>query len=140
MRGFRGEMLAASSGQRIKLRLAVVIGGPPFGRNPAALLEADERRVNGSLVEQDLIAADLLDAAGNAVAVLRAHNSQRLQDHDVKGSLQEVEFILGHGHSMPQSMWRCHRNLRQDTVESGAIEWIIASGSSEIPASSVVSR
>jgi hypothetical protein len=40
------------------------------------------------------ISADLLDAAGDAVAVLRAQNIQCLQDHQRKRSLQYIRLFF----------------------------------------------
>ena len=56
------------------------------------MLQTDERGVDGSLVEEDFVARDLLDAAGDAVAVLRPHGGEGLQDHEVEGSLEEVNL------------------------------------------------
>jgi hypothetical protein len=56
------------------------------------LFKAHERRVDRALVEQHFIAADLLDAARNAVAVKLPHGGECLKHHEVQGSLQEVEF------------------------------------------------
>jgi len=75
-----GKLFAAALGNRIKLGFAVVVRRAPFGGDPAALLEADKRRVDGALIEKDGVAADLLDAASDAVAVLRAESGQGLED------------------------------------------------------------
>ena len=88
------KLLAAAAGDGVELGLAIVVGGAPFGVDPSALLEADEGGVDGALVEQDLVSAGLLNAAGNAVAVLSAHGGEGLQDHQVQGTLQEIEFGL----------------------------------------------
>ena len=84
--------LRPAAGDGVVLRLAVVVGGAPLGGDPTALLEADERGVDGALVEEDFVAADLFDAAGDAVAVERAHGGEGLQDHEVEGALEEIEF------------------------------------------------
>ena len=91
--GVFGPLLAAALGNGVVLRLAVVVGGAPFGGDPAALLEADERGVDGALVEEDFVAADLFDAARDAVAVQLAHGGEGLQDHEVEGALEEIEFL-----------------------------------------------
>ncbi len=83
-------------GDGVELGFAVVVGGAPLGGDPAALLEADERGIDGALVEQDLVSADLFDAAGDAVAVQSAHGVEGLQDHEVEGALEEVELGIGH--------------------------------------------
>jgi hypothetical protein len=71
------------------------------------------------LIEQDRIAADLLDAASDAVAVLRAERGQGLQDQEVERALEKVEFrfgrchilsLLWHDHSkIPVLLCECHR-------------------------------
>ena len=66
-------LLPAGAGDGVVLGFAIVVGGAPFGGDPAALLEADERGVDGALVEEDFVAAGLFDAAGYAVAVQGAH-------------------------------------------------------------------
>ncbi len=76
----------------VVLRLAIVVGGAPLGGDPATLLQAHKRGVNGPLVEQDLVAADLLNAARDAVAMLRADGGEGFEDHDVEGSLEQIEF------------------------------------------------
>src|SRR5215475_13504224 len=55
----------------MKLGLAVVVGGAPFGGNPAFLLEPNQGSVNRALIEKDGVAADLFNAAGDTVAVQR---------------------------------------------------------------------
>ena len=86
------KLSAAGFGNGVELRLAVVAGGAPFGFDPAALFKTDEGGIDGALIQQDLIATDLLNAARDAVAVERAHGGEGLQDHEVEGALQEVEF------------------------------------------------
>ena len=68
----------------------------PIGRDPSALLQTDERGVDGALVEQDFVSAGLLNAPGNAVAVLRAHGGEGLQHHQVQRALQEIQFRFAH--------------------------------------------
>ena len=50
--GLAGELPAAGRGERVKARPAVVLRGAPFGRNPAALFEALERRVERAVLDQ----------------------------------------------------------------------------------------
>ena len=92
-----GEMFAALFCEGIKFCFAIVGGSAPFGGDPAALLQPDEGGVDGALVEENFVAADLLDAAGDAVAVERAHGGEGLEDHEVQGALEEIEFGIGHG-------------------------------------------
>lgn len=96
MAGVDGKLASAGLGDGVELCLAVVAGGAPFGLDPAALFETNEGGIDSPLIEQDLIAADLLNAARDAVAVERAHGGESLQDHEVEGALQEVEFGWRH--------------------------------------------
>src|SRR5258708_2455674 len=94
VRDIRGKLFAPAPGDRIKLRFAIVIRRAPFGGDPAALLQSDQRGVNRALIQKDGVAADLLDAASNAVAVLRTKASQGLQYHQVQSALEKIEFRL----------------------------------------------
>ena len=90
--GVGGKLASAGFGDGVELGLAVVAGGAPRGTDPAALFEANQGGVDGALIEQDLVAADLLNAPCDAVAVQRTHGGEGLQDHQVESSLQEIEF------------------------------------------------
>src|SRR5262249_53699417 len=74
-----GRQLAASGfGDRVELRPAVVVGRAPGAGDPAPLLQAEEGRVDRPLIELQHVLADLLDPAGDAVAVQRAHRPEGL--------------------------------------------------------------
>ena len=90
--GVSASCLRPALSDGVELGLAIVAGGAPLGRNPSALLQADERGVDGALVQQDFVAADLLNAARDAVAVQRAHGGEGLQDHQVQRALQKIQF------------------------------------------------
>jgi len=92
-----GKLFAAALGNRNKKLGFAVVVRRAHRRDPAALLEADKRRVDGALIEKDGVAADLLDAASDAVAVLRAESGQGLEDHKVKSALEKVEFFCSGG-------------------------------------------
>ena len=116
--GVFGELFAATLGDGIKLGFAIVVGGAPFGGDPAALLEADERGVNGALVEQDFVAGDLFDAASDAVAVEGTNGGEGLQDHKVEGALEKIELgvrhrslLCGDHRRIARFVWECHRSL-----------------------------
>jgi len=51
--------------------------GAPFRADQAALLQAHQRRIYRPLIQQDSVAADLLDAARNPVTVEGAHGLER---------------------------------------------------------------
>jgi hypothetical protein len=72
------ELFAAGTGQPVELGLAVVLGEAPFGPDVALLLEFEQRRVEGAVVQGEMMGAGLLDAAGDAIAVERPESLERL--------------------------------------------------------------
>jgi hypothetical protein len=86
--GVFGPLFSAGFGDGVVLRLTVVVGDAPFGCDPAALLQTDQRGIDGALVKKDLVAADHFDTAGYAVTVERAHSGEGLQNHEVEGALE----------------------------------------------------
>src|SRR5262245_11762702 len=101
------QLLRACFRDRVELRAAVVLGYAFFRLDPAAVLEAHERDVDRALVQNDLIAADLLDTAGDAVSVERAHGEQRAEDHEVQCALEDLEFVGRH----TPVLWDVHRSV-----------------------------
>ena len=95
----RRQLPAAGPRDRVELRPSVVLGAAPRRRNPAAMLEAQERGVDGSLVQLQRVVADLLDAARDAVAVQGAHALERLQDHQIERALKDIRPCVGAGAS-----------------------------------------
>src|SRR5258708_34893452 len=59
--GLGGQPALAAACDRIELRPASCVGLAPFRRNEPAVLEPDERRADGALVQDDGVAARLLD-------------------------------------------------------------------------------
>jgi hypothetical protein len=113
------QLLPAAAGDGVVLGLAVVVRGAPRGGDPAAVLQTDERGVDGALVEQDGVARDLLNAARDAVAVLLTHGRESLQHHEIEGSLKQIEFGVGHflgspvygPHEYTKLLWECHMGV-----------------------------
>ena len=64
--GFHRELLLAAPGDRIELRLAVVLRRSPLGGNPSPSLHAQQRGVDRTLIELENVAAHLLDAPRNS--------------------------------------------------------------------------
>ena len=58
------------------------------------MLQLQQQGVKRALVDSQNISADLLDAAGNPVAVLRPQGIQCFQDHQRKRSLQYVRLFF----------------------------------------------
>src|SRR5262249_25088854 len=63
-------------------------------------------------IEKDGVAGDLLDAAGDAVAVLWSQCRQGLKDHKVKGALEKVEFRVSGCHKV-SLLWDYHSTVLQ---------------------------
>ena len=60
------------------------------------LLEAQQGRVNRTLVQLDQIRADLLNPPRQAEAVQGAKDGQRFQDHEVQRSGKDFRLLLWH--------------------------------------------
>jgi hypothetical protein len=63
------EAAPTSRCQLVELRFAIVLGLAPFGGDEALVLEAIESRVEGALLDLELVLRDLLDAQEDAVPV-----------------------------------------------------------------------
>src|SRR5712672_1421239 len=63
--GLHRKLLLAARRDRVKLRLAVVVGRSPLRSDPPLLLQPQQRRVHRTLVQLQHIAADLLDPPRN---------------------------------------------------------------------------
>ncbi len=87
-------LFAACAGELVEARLAIVFGDAPFGGNGTFLLEFEKQRVERALVERELVAANLLDATGDVVAMQRSEDAERLEDHEGKGALGNVGFVF----------------------------------------------
>ena len=69
---FTAKLPAASGGECVELCATVVLGDPPLAANPAALFEADERGVQGPLVEGQSVTRNLADASRDSLSMHRA--------------------------------------------------------------------
>src|SRR5579863_3940522 len=95
---FSMELFAAGFGDGVEAGFAIVFGRAPLGGDPSFVEKADERGVDRALIDLQGFFADLLDAACDAVAVKRAHGSERFEDHEVEGALEDFGFgVGGHG-------------------------------------------
>src|SRR5262245_3912770 len=88
------KMFQTSWRERVIPRLPVVVGRTPRRLDQAPLLETNQGCIDRALVQKNLIPADLLDPPGDAVAVLRPHCGERLENHQVERALQEIQFIV----------------------------------------------
>src|SRR5262245_32639770 len=82
-----GELLLAGARDRVELGLAVILRTSPPGRYPALLLQPEQRSIDSTLIDGQEVVADLLDAAGDAVAVLRPQSLEGLEDHQIECAL-----------------------------------------------------
>src|SRR5205814_4259603 len=63
----------ARARQRVKLRLAVVVGDPPRRRDVPVLFQLHQGGIHRAVVQLQRMVARLLDAARNSIPVLRTH-------------------------------------------------------------------
>jgi len=68
--GFVFQLAAASAGETVELGLTIVVGGAPFGGDPAGGFEPLQRRIERALVHAQHVVGDLLNALRDAPAVL----------------------------------------------------------------------
>src|SRR5215469_3077113 len=116
--GFGLQLLAAYLCEAVEARAAVVLRGAPVGSDGAFMLQLEQQRIQGALVDGKKIAADLFDAARNAVAMERPKQIKGFEDHQGQGSLRDVG-LLGHwgGHllvsnrNMPRFLLESNRNV-----------------------------
>src|SRR5450631_1801624 len=95
--GFARQLLQSEFGDGVEPRLAVVFRSTPFRSDPALLLQAEQRRVNGSLIQLQNVVAQLLDAARNTEAVQPPQGVQGFEHHQVESTLQYFCFLVAHG-------------------------------------------
>src|SRR6266487_6888829 len=88
--GFGVEVLLSGASDLVELRAAIVLARAPTARDEALLLEAEQRRIDGALIQRQHAAGHLLDAARDAVAVLRAQGLQGLQNHQIERAVLNV--------------------------------------------------
>jgi hypothetical protein len=74
--------------QRIEACFAVVVGGSPFGVDPAARFEPLQRRIERAVIHEQHVLRLLLDVAGDRLAVARSPD-EGFQDQQVERALQE---------------------------------------------------
>ena len=102
--------------QPVEPGLAVVLRDAPLGRDGPFLLQLQQRRVQGAVVQREQVAAGLLDSTGDPVAVQRPHRLDGLQHHqrqrplpDVRLAAHAVSSCLAIG-MMPAFQRRRNRN------------------------------
>src|SRR5687768_16194637 len=71
-RRLRDQLFAAGGGQPVVLRLAVVLGGAPERRDPAAVFQPMQGRVEGPMLDLEHVLRTALDGVRDGMAVRRA--------------------------------------------------------------------
>src|SRR2546422_261863 len=95
VRGFFVQLSPSGTGEGVVLGPSVVLGGLPFGREPARLLQAMEGGEEGARLHGEGAARDLLDAARDAEPVEGA-GRQGLQDEEIEGTLKQCSARARH--------------------------------------------
>src|SRR5438270_2497491 len=93
--GFVAELPLPGFRQLVELCLPVVFRRSPLRVDPAAILEAVERRIERALIDLQHVARDLLDPLRDAPAVHRLER-ERLENQHVERALQDVVRLDGH--------------------------------------------
>jgi len=78
---FPRELFAPGTGELVILRLTVVVRGAPLRSNPTLLLQLQQRRIKGAVIEREPIAASLFDTARDSLSMKRSERIERLQYH-----------------------------------------------------------
>ena len=116
---------SAGGGEAIELGLALVVGLAPLASEEALVLEAEERGIERTLLDGELVAGDLLDAEQDAVTVERAEGDC-LQDEHVECALHEIELSLAWCllDRLGESMRDSPRLSRRGIVSAGISLWM----------------
>src|SRR5262245_43899982 len=104
------ELPAPEARQRIEARVAAGVGRRPRRAEPAALLEAMQRRIERPLLHLHDVAGHLLQPPRDRVAVDRTERDD-FQDQHVERALQEVGFraVCRHTKTLYTSICRTSR-------------------------------
>src|SRR5712671_4163458 len=92
---------------RIKFRLPVVIRRSPSSRNPAALHQPHQRRVNRPLIDLQSLVANLLNPPRNPITMQRPHPRQSLQHPQIQSPLQNLRPAPTH----TTLLWHANRSM-----------------------------
>src|SRR5271155_3591112 len=94
--GLGQKLFSTAARERVELGFSIVVGDAPLRGDPAALLEAQQRRVKRALVEFEQVGGNLLNAHGNAVTVQGAEGLEGLEDDQIEGPLKDFPARLRH--------------------------------------------
>ena len=99
------ELPATGGGYREKAHAPLRLADAPFARDPALLLEPQQRGIGRALVERERALGHLLDASGDCVPVQRAHDLEGLEDHQVEGAVGHFTGRLVGIHVWTINIW-----------------------------------
>ena len=93
--------------QPVVLRLAVVVGGAPERRDPAAIFQPVKGRVQGAVLDLEHVLRPALDGVRDGVAVRRAHHEDPQYQHVERalGRLTLQRRFTPVARSAPHSTW-----------------------------------
>ncbi len=92
--GFGGELFSSGGCQAIEFGFSIVFGCTPEGGDPAAVFEAIESRVEGTVFHlEDFIGAEF-DGVGDGVPVGGA-DYESAEDQHVESALEQIAFRFG---------------------------------------------
>src|SRR5205823_3750567 len=74
---------------------AIVLRHSPLGNDEAFLFQLEKRRVEGPILDSQLIATNLLDAASDAVSVKFPHGLKCFENHERQGALEKL-LVVAH--------------------------------------------
>src|SRR5690242_20701480 len=84
----------------VELRIAIRLRLLPGAFDEPALLQPNECRIQGALVEDEWMVGDLLETCRQPVRVQRAHRVERAQDNQIESPLQQLDgFGVSTSHS-----------------------------------------
>lgn len=92
---FSLKLFTAGPGDGVEASSAIVFGGAPLGGDPSFVKESNQRGVDRALIDLERFLADLLDAAGDAVTVERAHGGEGFENHEVESALENFGSRTG---------------------------------------------
>jgi hypothetical protein len=88
---FFTQTFLSGSSETVDSRTPIVLGGPPFGGDPARLLHTVKRRVERPFLHAECVIRDLLNARGHAVPVPWL-TTERLQNKKIESPLERVRL------------------------------------------------
>lgn len=93
--------------ERVVLRFPAGLGRPPRAFDPSPVLEANERDVQGSLVQRERMVGELIETGGEAVGVLRPHRRERPKHDQIERPLQQLHartIFTGHSSGVERAL------------------------------------